>query len=155
MKLTQTTERPTWHEYFLSIAAAVATRADCTRRKAGAVLVKNNRIVATGYNGSPAGDKGCLTDGACPRGHLAYSDLPPSSSYDTGPGTCIAVHAEANCLLYADRDRTEGGTLYVTGVPCPGCEKLLRASGVRMVVWPGGFMDCSKPKGAVYDNALA
>jgi dCMP deaminase len=121
--------RPSWDEYFLGIAEAVAARADCSRRKIGAVIVKNNRIVSTGYNGAPAGHRGCL-EGACPR---ATSDVPQDSSYDTGPGTCIAVHAEANALLYADRDKCEGATMYITDMPCDGCMKLIHASGIRKI----------------------
>lgn len=62
-------ERPNWNEYFLGIAKAVATRADCTRRKVGAVLVdRQSRIIGTGYNGAGSGALGCLSDGECPRG---------------------------------------------------------------------------------------
>jgi dCMP deaminase len=153
--------RPTWDEYFLSIAGEVARRADCTRRKVGAVIVKDNRIRATGYNGAPAGDEGCMA-GGCPRGRhravianpdLAYFQVgyyacacggpwpcddyaAPLSSYDTGPQSCIAVHAEANALLYADRNACEGATMYVTCQPCDGCDRLIRGSGVVRVVWP-------------------
>ena len=135
-----TRERPDWNEYFLSISRAVAARADCTRRKAGAVLVKNNRIVSCGYNGSPAGEPGCLTDNSCPRGAADFAAVAPYSSYDSGPGACIAVHAEANALLYADRDRTEGAILYTTpGDPCEGCFKLIKGSGVTSVYTPAGL----------------
>lgn len=142
--------RPSWDEYFLGIAEAVAARADCTRSKVGAVIVKNNRIVSTGYNGSPVGEPGCLTDGACPRGK--HYEVPlhgykivtqcacshswpcpeasePCSSYDN----CPAVHAEANALLYADRDKCEGATLYVTREPCAWCAKLIRGAGITRV----------------------
>lgn len=135
--------RPDWDTYFLGIAEAVAERADCTRRKVGAVIVKDHRIVSTGYNGSPAGKRGCLTDGACPRGRL-HDELAAEtntsavqagfSSYDTGPGTCIAIHAEANALLYADYDKCQGATLYCTHVPCPGCAKLIAATGIVRVM---------------------
>lgn len=127
--------RISWSRYFLGVAQAVSARADCTRRQVGCVLVKDNRIVSTGYNGAPAGQPGCFSDGACPRGH---SDVDPGSSYDTGPGTCIAIHAEANALLYANRDDTRGAVAYVTDVPCDGCTKLLAGAGVAMAVWPGG-----------------
>lgn len=126
------TVRPDWDLYFLNIAVAVADRADCTRRKVGAVIVKNHRVVSTGYNGAPAGRKGCL-EGACPRG---ASDVPPGSSYDTGPGSCIAVHAEANAIIYADYDKCLGATLYCTDEPCGGCQKLIDGAGISRVVWP-------------------
>lgn len=126
--------RPGWDSYFLGIAEAVADRADCSRRRFGAVLVKERRIVATGYNGAPAGDPGCLS-GACPRGRMTETEVPPGSSYDTGLGSCIAVHAEANALLYGDRGDVRGSTLYLWGShgeypPCEGCRRLLRAAGV-------------------------
>lgn len=126
--------RPSWDAHFLAIAEAVSGRADCSRRRVGAVLVRENRIVSTGYNGAPAGEIGCLA-GGCPR---ARSDVAPDSSYDSGPGSCIAIHAEANALLYAGRDRCVGATLYVTAAPCPGCSKLIRAAGVNKVFTPTG-----------------
>jgi dCMP deaminase len=122
--------RPAWSDYFLGIATAVAARADCSRRQVGAVVVRDNRIVSTGYNGAPAGHRGCL-EGACPR---AQSSVEPGSSYDTGPGVCIAIHAEANALLYADRDKCEGATLYITCPPCDGCSKLIAAAGINEVI---------------------
>lgn len=123
--------RPDWDEYFLGIAHAVAARADCSRRKVGAVVVRGNRIVSTGYNGSPPHAASCLA-GACPR---AASHAEPGSSYDTGPGSCIAIHAEANALLYAGVDGCRGSTLYVTDEPCQGCIKLIRATGIRWVIF--------------------
>lgn len=128
--------RPDWDSYFLNIAEAVALRADCTRRRVGAVIVNEDfRIVSTGYNGAPSGEPGCLTENACPRGR---SNVAPGSSYDTGEGACIAVHAEQNALLYAGRDFCIGATLYITDEPCDGCWRFIRASGVSRVVWPEG-----------------
>jgi dCMP deaminase len=93
--------RPGWDEYFVNIARAVAERSDCRRRKVGAVLVDTGRrIVGTGYTGAPSGHPGCL-EGACPRGLLSYDEVKEFSAYDSGPGRCISVHAEANALLYA------------------------------------------------------
>lgn len=123
--------RPDWDWYFLNIALAVAYRADCSRRQVGAVLVKDNRIKSTGYNGAPSGGPSCLK-GECPRGQ---SDVEPGSSYDTGAGACIAVHAEANALLYASREDCEGATLYVTAEPCDGCARLIVGSGIARVVY--------------------
>lgn len=125
--------RPTWDSYFLNIAGAVAWRADCSRRKVGAVVVRDHRIISTGYNGSPPGGPSCLA-GKCPR---AKSLVEPGSSYDTGPGACIAVHAEANALLYAGRDGCLGSTLYLTCPPCDGCQRLIDACGIARVVYYG------------------
>lgn len=129
--MSGSSERPDWSEYFGGIAQAVAVRGDCSRRQVGAVLVDSTRrIVGTGYNGAPPGGSSCLA-GECPR---ANSGVAPGSSYDTGPGSCIAVHAEANCLLWADPSRFKGSTIYVTEEPCDGCAKLIAGSGIKRTV---------------------
>jgi dCMP deaminase len=133
--------RPSWDDYYLELAHAVSRRADCTRRQVGAVVVgPDGRVVSTGYNGAPAGHPGCLTAGACPRGRdRDYQVVEHASSYDTGPGACIAVHAEANALLYGDATRYRRGTLYLWEVgPCDGCRRLITAAGLHRVVWPDG-----------------
>ncbi len=132
-----TDSRPNWDEYFLGIAEAVAVRADCTRRKVGAVIVdKSNRIVATGYNGAPTNWRGC-TSGFCPRGRDLT--IPSFEQGNSDYSDCIAVHAEANALLYSDRSSIEGGKIYITCSPCGECWKLLSNSGLQSVMWPGGF----------------
>lgn len=151
-------ERPDWDPYFLHIATAVSKRADCSRRSVGAVVVDvENRIVSTGYNGSYPGGPSCLA-GECPRGrHYLPYDSPgfcmcgnewpcldavsPGSSYDTGPGACVAVHAELNAILFSDRNRLSGATLYITDKPCEGCAKHIRNTTISRVVWPGGEYD--------------
>jgi dCMP deaminase len=80
--------------------------------------------------------------GACPR---ARSDVAPGSSYDTGSGSCIAIHAEANALLYADRDKCEGATIYCTDEPCDGCLRLIVGAGVTRVMTPSD-------KGLIFDG---
>lgn len=130
--------RPGWDDYFLGIAAAVAARADCTRRQVACVIVDDrHRIVSTGYNGAPAGHPGCASAGACPRGRATAEEVPHGSSYDTGAGACIAVHAEANALIYGDATRYRGGTAYITHAPCDGCARLLAGAGLLWVIWPG------------------
>lgn len=130
--------RPDWDEYFLGIARAVAARADCTRRQVGAVIVVNQRIIATGYNGAPAGQPGCLTDRACPRGRYGFDVVPPGGSYDEpGVSECIAIHAEANALLHADGNLTIGATIYCTDEPCAGCTKLIQGARISRVVVGG------------------
>lgn len=124
--------RPDWPEYFLGIAGAVSKRADCTRRRVGAVLVDaEHRIVSTGYNGAPAGEPGCASEGACPRGRL--NTVATRTQYDTGDGKCIAVHAEVNALNYA---RQPAAVMYVTCEPCPPCYHALGAAGINLIVWP-------------------
>lgn len=128
--------RPTWDEWGLALAATVATRADCTRRQVGAVIMTpDHSIVATGYNGAPPGHPGCLTAGACPRGS---SDVEPGSSYDTGPGSCIALHAEQNALLRASRSDMVGSTMYITDKPCDGCWRMISGTPIRYIIWPEG-----------------
>lgn len=134
-------EVPSWDDYFLGIADAVAARAKCRRRKVGAVLVLDRRIIATGYNGATSGELDCL-DGACPRGLQSFDAVPALGDYDRPgtPGFCIAIHAEVNALLFATRD-TQGASAYITDPPCPGCRKALAAAGISRVVWPSGEHD--------------
>lgn len=144
--MTAKDTRPDWDSYFLRMASSVAARADCTRRKVGAVVVMDRRVVSTGYNGTPSrGQAGCL-DGRCPRGRLTHDELPGYSAYD-GPGACIAIHAEDNALRDAQlrvpsfvMDR--GAVLYVTDEPCSQCWALLRGTPtIGAVVWPEGRWD--------------
>lgn len=128
-------QRPDWETYFLYIAFAVSLRADCRRAQHGAVIVQGKRIVATGYNGSPAGSPLSCLQGDCPRGLLSYEEL---ASLTGGYDECLAIHAEANALVHSNRLDCVDGTIYITGPPCPGCEKLIRASGIRRIVWPNG-----------------
>lgn len=124
-------KRPDWFSYFLAIAAVVATRSDCRRAQVGAVITDvKNRIISTGYVGVAPGERGCLA-GACPRGELSFEECAPGTSYEN----CISHHAEVNALLYSDRSRHEGGTIYVTREPCNWCGKLIGASGLRMAVY--------------------
>ncbi len=129
-------DKPGWDDYFIGIARAVSVRSSCERRKVGAVIVNpDRRIVGTGYNDSPAGGPHCI-DG-CPR---ALSSVKPGSDYSSGPGRCIAIHAEANAIIWAGRDACAGATLYCTEVPCYDCARLIRAAGiVRYVVAPGAI----------------
>lgn len=151
--------RPDWHEYGLNLARAAATRGDCTRRQVGAVILDGqHRVVSVGYNGSYPGGPSCL-EGQCPRGrhYSVAGDLgcrlrcvcgnawpcpdavPAGSSYDTGPGVCISVHAEMNALLAVDdRSRLLGAVLYVTAEPCDGCLKILRSTTLRAIHWDDG-----------------
>ena len=127
--------RPYWHQYFLNIAATVATRADCTRRKVGAVIVdKDHRIVSTGYNGAWPGGPSCLA-GQCPRGRMSKEEVVPGSSYDTGAGSCIALHAEQNAISYADWGKMQGSTIYITHEPCGGCQRMILGSGLSALCY--------------------
>lgn len=129
--------RPNWHEYYLDIARAVAARAECSRRQVGAILVnQHNRHRGSGYNGGLPKGPSCLK-GECPRG---LSNVEPGSSYDTGPGTCIAIHAEQNLIMDTTPEERLDGTVYITDEPCGGCLRMLQGSGVIEIFWPEGAM---------------
>lgn len=114
--------RPTWDHYFMAIARIIAMRSSCDRLHAGAVLVKNNRIIATGYNGAPPGLPQCDS----PAGHLLEE------------GHCVrTIHGEHNAILQAARlpgSSTEGSVLYTLYNPCIHCAKYVVAAGVRRAV---------------------
>jgi dCMP deaminase len=131
--------RPSWDEYGMLLAFAVAERADCTRRKVGAVVMgPDHRIHGTGYNGAPPGVPGCASADACPRGRLGYDQVPASSNYSKGAGACAAKHAEWNAVDWVEPQFRTGATVFVTDEPCPDCTSYLAASGVARVVWPDG-----------------
>lgn len=136
--------RPSWDDYGLSLAAVAASRADCTRRQVGAVLMAKDRsIVGTGYNGGPSKGLSCLK-GECPRGRLTHAELPPDSTYDTGDGKCVALHAEWNVMLRASWAQMDGSTLYVTDEPCHICRNLIGGTHIATVIWPKGFWHVGK-----------
>ncbi len=154
----KTDGRPSWDEYGLGLAEAVAQRADSTRRTVGAVLMRpDHTIVGTGYNGGPPGGLSCLK-GQCPRGQASQTEVPgydapgvreglvEASSYDLGPGSCIALHAEQNVLLRATWDEMHDATLYVTCEPCPGCARMITGTHVSRVVWRVANTDEREPE---------
>ena len=111
--------RPSWEDYFLRIARDVATRSNCCRRKVGSVIVKDNHIIATGYNGTPSYTTNCF-DGGCPR---------CSRDHKTGDklDECLCVHAEQNAICQAAKygNSIDGGHIYITCSPCLTCLKLI------------------------------
>lgn len=120
-------------DHGFALAAATALRADCTRRQVGAVIMsRDGRVLATGYNGYPAGVLGCQS-GGCDRGKFSHKEIPADSAYVGVTSPCFAIHAEENALLYSSRRDIEGGTIYVTAKPCPNCERLLFGSGLEKV----------------------
>jgi dCMP deaminase len=118
-----------WDQYFLNIARETARRSNCVRRQHGAVIVKERRIRSTGYNGPPSGHPHC-DEGACPR---AASETPSGWGHDN----CVAIHAEANAILFTSPEERERATIYITGVPCFTCAKLIANSGISEVVATG------------------
>ena len=118
-----------WDHYFLNLARETATRSNCVRRQHGAVIVSRRRIRSTGYNGPPSGHPHC-SDGACPRARA-------ETASGWGHDDCIAIHAEANAILYSSPEERDGAAIYITGVPCFTCSKLIANSGITEVVATG------------------
>jgi len=122
-------DRPDWDEYFMGIAHAVATRSNCCRRQVAAIIVRDRRIVSTGYNGTPRGIRNCH-EGGCPR---CSSDTPSGQ----GLGECLCSHGEENAIVQAAYHgiAVKGGTLYTTFSPCLLCAKMIINAGIREVVY--------------------
>ena len=127
--------RPSWPEYFMNIAGMVAKRSTCMRRSVGAVLVKDKRILATGYNGAPAGlrhceETGCLREDA---------SIPSGERHEL----CRGLHAEQNAIIQAAyHGITIGGsTLYCTNKPCVICSKMLINAGIEEILFEAGYDD--------------
>ena len=123
--------RPGWEEYYMRIAMAVRARANCQGNRVGAILVLDDRIISTGYNGTPEGVVNCM-DGGCER-CMNRHRYESGKDYDL----CICVHAEQNALLSAARFgiATEGAVLYSTMRPCFGCTKELLQAKVNSVYY--------------------
>jgi len=135
MKKKITHKRPSWDEYFLELAHLVSRRSTCLRRNVGAVLVKDKRILATGYNGAPRGLKHCLDIG-CIREKLK---IPSGQRHEL----CRALHAEQNALIQASLYgiSVQGSTLYATNQPCIICAKMLINAGIKDIVASDGYPD--------------
>lgn len=123
--------RPSWDQTFGDIARVWSQRSTCSRRKVGAVVVKDNKVIGQGYNGVPAGKTHCA-DGGCPRGRLSQEDTPPGSDYNQFP--CYAIHAEHNAILQAGLQSCEGAVIYVTDDPCQQCTNLIEHAKIGEVI---------------------
>ena len=128
-------ERPSWDEYFMSIAAKVAERSTCLRRQIGAVVVKDKRILCTGYNGVPSGIEHCTTRG-CLRDQLG---IPSGERHEL----CRGIHAEQNAVVQAARHGTpiDGAVIYCTHQPCILCAKMLINAGIVEIIYEGAYPD--------------
>ena len=132
-------QRVSKHNYYLDIAQTVAERSTCLRRKFGAIIVRNDAIISTGYNGAPRGRKNCDDMGFCMRAHL---NIPRGERYEL----CRSVHAEANAIIAAPRETMLGADLYLactdpkTGAPiggttcCQMCKRLVINAGIERVI---------------------
>ncbi|MDR1600288.1 MAG: cytidine deaminase [Oscillospiraceae bacterium] len=128
--------------YYMGIARAVAVRSTCLRHRYGAVLVNNDEIAATGYNGAPRGEPNCCDLGSCYREACGGAPVDArAATHGAQYGACVAVHAETNCLLSAGRGAARGATLYLAclppgreAAPCNYCDRLIRNAGVVRLV---------------------
>ena len=122
-------ERPDWDHYFMSIAEVAASRSNCSRRHVAAVLVRDKRVISTGYNGTPRGIKNC-NEGGCPR---CNSNVPSGE----GLTECLCSHAEENSIVQAAYHgiAVAGATLYTTYSPCLLCSKMIINAGIKEVVY--------------------
>ncbi|KAG2350779.1 dCMP deaminase [Suillus weaverae] len=118
--------RPQWDTYFMTLADLASQRSNCMKRRVGAILVRENRIVSTGYNGTPRGVKNC-NEGGC--GHCNHTSA-------TNGTECLCLHAEENALLEAGRDRVgANATMYCNTCPCLKCTIKIIQCGVKRVVY--------------------
>ncbi|SDF00228.1 deoxycytidylate deaminase [Sporolituus thermophilus] len=127
--------RPTWDEYFMDITRVVALRSTCLRRQVGAVIVKDKRLLTSGYNGAPRGlahceEVGCLRD--------TYH-VPSGQRHEL----CRGMHAEQNAIVQAALHGVaiEGATLYCTHQPCSACTKMIINAGIRRIVYEHPYPD--------------
>ena len=132
--------RPTKTEYYMNLAEVVASRSTCIRRQYGAVIVKDDVICSTGYNGSPRGDINCCDVGFCQR------EADGATHNDGNYDSCHSVHAEQNAMLMASKEEMNGAVMYLAGFehgkrlaskdvrPCPICQRMIDNSGIIMVI---------------------
>ncbi|MGI5965099.1 MAG: deoxycytidylate deaminase [Candidatus Methanomethylophilaceae archaeon] len=127
--------RPSNDEYFMNMAELASSRSTCLRRHVGAIIVKDKRVLSTGYNGSPKGTRHCEEKG-CIRVQM---DVPSGTRHEL----CRGVHAEQNAVIQAAYFGVSlnGSTIYTTTFPCSMCAKILINAGVREVVFREGYPD--------------
>jgi dCMP deaminase len=131
-------KRPSWDEYFIEIAKVVSSRSTCIRRRYGAVIVKDQVIVSTGYNGAPRGSMNCIDLGTCKRKEL---NIPSGERYEL----CEAVHAEQNAIVNGSPERMKDATIYIAGFeeddsfaegkPCLLCKRMIQNAQIKLVVY--------------------
>jgi len=132
--------RPSKDAYYFAIAKTVSIRSTCIRRQYGAVIVKDDEVIATGYNGSPRGEVNCCDVGRCFR---IDNNVPRGTNYET----CKSIHAEQNAIISASRKDMFGGIMYiycfdvalgqpVTPEPCPICQRLIKNAGLEVKLCP-------------------
>ena len=129
LRLLKEIQRPSWDEYFMNIAKVVASRSNCIKRKVAAIIVKDKRVISTGYNGTPRGTRNCY-EGGCPR----CNSLAPSG---TKLEDCLCSHGEENAIVQASYHGVslKDAIIYTTFAPCLQCAKMIINSGIREVIY--------------------
>lgn len=142
-------KRPDWDTYFMDIAHAVKKRGNCIRRQVAAVIVKEERVISTGYNGTPRGVPNCC-DGGCAR---CMSDAPSGEEL----GECICSHAEENAIVQAAfyGIAVSDTTLYCTLSPCLTCAKMIVNAGIREVVYEDEYEFADQARQLFKDAGVA
>jgi dCMP deaminase len=128
-KLLKEVQRPSWDEYFMNIAKVVASRSNCMKRKVAAIIVRDKRVISTGYNGTPRGTRNC-NEGGCPRcNNLAASG--------TALDECLCSHGEENAIVQASYHGVslKDAIIYTTFAPCLQCSKMIINSGIHEVIY--------------------
>ena len=125
-------KKPSWDEYFMNLAIVVRSRADCLRRQVGVVIVRDQRVISTGYNGTPHGINNCL-EGGCIRCQKRHTGELESGRNEE---SCVCIHAEQNAIIQAAYlgVSTKGSTMYSTTNPCSSCAKMLINAGIIKLV---------------------
>jgi dCMP deaminase len=129
LRLLKEIQRPNWDEYFMNIAKVVASRSNCMKRKVAAIIIRDKRVVSTGYNGTPRGTRNC-NEGGCPRcNSLAASG--------TNLDECLCSHGEENAIVQASYHGVslKDAVIYPTFAPCLMCAKMIINSGIREVIY--------------------
>lgn len=126
-------KRPSWDEYFIGLAHLVKKRSNCLRSSYGALIIKDHRIISTGYNGTPHGIKNCI-DGGCERCAKRQKGEIKTHEYQE---SCICIHAEQNAIIQAayQGSSTKGATMYSTISPCSSCAKMIINAGIIRYIY--------------------
>jgi dCMP deaminase len=121
-------QRPSWQTYFMDIARLTSKRSNCIKRKVGCIIVKDNRILSLGYNGTPVGVTNCY-EGGCARCNNV------ENSCGMNLDVCMCLHAEENAMLFVSKTDLKDSVLYVTLFPCVGCSKRIIQCGIEEIVY--------------------
>jgi dCMP deaminase len=126
--------RPSWDEYFMEIAKLTEMRSNCIKRKVGCIIVKNNRILSLGYNGTPINTENCFS-GGCKRCMDQHVKREIEVSSGKNLDLCLCLHAEENALLFVDKNDLLDSTMYVSLIPCISCVKKIIQCKIKNIIY--------------------